>query len=258
MRVGVFQSIVTGLTAHQRISRLASLLASNQLDLIVCPELFMSGYNVGDQLRKLAEPRNAEFSTQIRKLAKSTKTAIVYGYPEQDGEKTFNAALCINTQGEIIANHRKLLSPPGFESSFFDPGNQITIFNLGGIKCAILICYDAEFPESVRSAAQAGARLVIVPTALFDNWGVVAEKVIPSRAFENGVWIAYANHAGMEGDLRYFGGSCIVNPIGQDSARADSNEALISAKIDVDAVEKAQARLPYLKNVHQLRDLLIQ
>lgn len=256
MRIGVFQSNASGLTPQQRLAKLASQLTAESIDLLICPELFMSGYDVGEQLPALAEAVNGQFGSLACRLARSTQTAIIYGYPEKKGRDLYNAAVCIDKHGDVIANHRKLLLPPGFEANYFQPGNKLTRFELNGIQCALLICFDAEFPETVRVAAESGAELIIIPTALTENWGVVAEKVMPARAFENGVWVAYANHAGSEGSMRYFGGSCIVNPVGQDVARAQAEQALIIAEINLDAVIKAQARLPYLKRVKQLRSLL--
>ena len=105
--------------------------------------------------------------------------------------------------------------------------------------------------------AQSGAQAVIVPTALGVNWGVVAEKLIPTRAFENGVWLVYANHSGIENGLKYYGGSCIVAPDGKDASRAKSKECLISSTIDTESVQDAQARLPYLKGVYELCKKLV-
>lgn len=113
---------------------------------------------------------------------------------------------------------------------------------------SILICYEVEFPEAVRIAAARGAEFVVVPTALVDQWGVVAERVVPARAFENGVWLAYANHAGHENGLDYLGGSKIVAPDGRIEADAGPQEELIVATIDPQRVKAAQQRLPYLRD----------
>ena len=132
----------------------------------------------------------------------------------------------------------------------------MTLFDYMGLKCAILICYDAEFPETLRKAAQMGVQLVIVPTALNVSWPIVADKVMPTRAFENGVWLAYANHSGIENGLEYYGHSCIVTPTGADAARAGLAEEILLAKIDAGAVKTAQKRLPYLKDVTCLNSVL--
>ena len=98
--------------------------------------------------------------------------------------------------------------------------------------------------------------MIIVPTALGADWAIVADKLIPTRAFENGVWLAYANHAGIENQLPYYGGSCIAAPNGSEAARAGVAEELIIANVDIESVQKAQARLPYLQGVKQLRSKL--
>lgn len=260
MKAGVFQCAGGGLTPAQRLEKLAAILEQqNQqhaLDLLVCPELFMSGYAVGDALPALAEPVDGDFARQIGELARQYDTAIVYGYPEQAGDSIYNSAACMASNGELLANHRKLMLPPGFEADYFTAASSPTLFDLNGLRCAILVCYDAEYPEAVRAMAQAGAQVVIVPTALVDSWPVVARKVMPARAFENGVWLLYANHAGIEGAASYLGESCIVAPDGQDAARAGSEECLIVAELDVERVLACQARLPYLQGQQVLRDKL--
>lgn len=253
MRAAVFQCAAGGQNTDQRLQRLEAAITDQQLDLVVCPELFMSGYDVGDAIIDSAESSNGPFANAVQEIAKTHATSFIYGYPELAEDGLYNSALCVDSTGEILANHRKLLLPPGFESRYFKPGQNLSLFDLHGLRCAMLVCYDVEYPESVRAAAEAGAELVIVPTALSENWGVVAHKMVPTRAFENGVWLIYANHAGIENNIAYFGGSCIVAPDGQDAARAGCEETLISAVIDLEAVAKAQARLPYLKEVSGLR-----
>ena len=256
MRAGIFQSAGGGLTPQERLTRLDTALAREPLDLVVCPELFLSGYNVGDAIAELAEPAGGALSQGLSEIARRHCTAIIFGYPERDGAKIYNSAACIDDQGAIVANHRKLLLPPGFETNYFEPGDGLTLFELNGVRCSILVCYDAEFPETVRAAAEAGAQVVLVPTALVDNWSSVARQLIPARAFENGVWLLYANHAGRENGSRYLGASCIVAPDGSDAARAGDGEEVIVADIDLQRVAAAQNRLPYLKDVQRLRSLL--
>lgn len=256
MKLAVFQSASGGLSVPERLTKLAEAITQADCDLMICPELYVSGYNVGDAVRHVAENKSADFIQEAAALAKSTKTALVFGYPELEDSTLYNAALFIDASGNACANHRKLAVPPGFEGDYFAAGNAMTLFDFMGMKCAILICYDAEFPETLRKAAHMGVELVIVPTALVVNWSVVADKVMPTRAFENGVWLAYANHAGAEGDMDYYGHSCIVTPTGEDAARAGFAQQIIAADIDAEAVKIAQNRLPYLRHVKQLKTVL--
>jgi len=256
MKAGIFQNAGHGLAPVERLERLEKAIAGQGLDVVVCPELFMSGYNVGEKIHQSAEWADGAFGQKAAALAKASGTAIVYGYPERSVEGCYNAAACVDRHGDLIANHRKLIIPPGNETGMFVQGRKLTIFDLEGVTCAILICYDAEFPETVRAACQAGAQVVFVPTALSDNWPSVALQLMPTRAFENGTWLLYANHGGDENDLNYMGSSCIVSPQGHDVARAGKNEELIWSNLDMAEVEKARQRLPYLTDVADFSDIL--
>jgi len=256
LRAGILQSDGAGLNSAERLTALAEAIADQQLDLVVCPELFMSGYNVGSHLHELAEPADGPFAQSVADLARQTRTAICYGYPERDGKTVYNSALVVSGTGAVLANHRKLAIPPGFEQDFFAPGSQLTGFELGAMKCALVICYDVEFPETVRAACMTGAQVVIIPTALGAQWDQVAHRVVPARAFENGCYALYANHAGSEGDITYAGASCIVGPDGRDVARASNQPQLITATLEASRVAAARQRLPYFADLVALRPKL--
>jgi predicted amidohydrolase len=110
----------------------------------------------------------------------------------------------------------------------------------------MLICFDAEFPELARQLALAGADIILVATALGDQWSWVAQQMMPTRGYENGVYFVYANYAGVENGLAYLGASFIGSPLGQVLARAGTEEALLIAKVQLEKVKAAQQRLPYL------------
>ncbi|MHA7828963.1 MAG: carbon-nitrogen hydrolase family protein [Roseovarius sp.] len=220
-------------------------LAPASPDIVVLPELFQCGYNVAARLSAAGETRDGAFAQAVAALARAQDTAIVYGCAERDGDALYNAALAFGRDGRMLGHHRKLLLPPGFEGEHFAPGEGSVLFGIGAFKVALLVCYDVEFPETVRHVAMAGADLVIVPTALSDQWPLVADKLVPVRAFENGVFLAYCNHSGTENGLTYHGGSCIVAPDGADLARAGAAPQSLSATLDHAAVARARARLPY-------------
>jgi predicted amidohydrolase len=253
MRAAIYQSALAGLSPAERLEKLTAVVESTDADLVLCPELFLSGYAVGDLLRRYAEPAEGPSAEAVSRIARLAQRAIVYGFPEQAGDHVFNAALAFGPDGALLAHHRKLAIPPGFERDHFTPGNGLTPFDLGGLRLGLLICYDAEFPEAVRATAEAGAQAILVPTALGAQWFVVAEHVIPSRAFENGVYVLYANHAGSEGAMTFLGASCIAGPDGRDLVRAGASEIVIAAALDGSAVARAQARLPYFRDLASLR-----
>lgn len=240
---------------QERFNWLAQILKDGQLqgaDILLLPELFLTGYNVGQKITDWAEPANGTYAQKIADLCVKHGIAIHYGFAETDGDKLFNAANCFGKDGTKLGSHRKLLLPPGFEGDHFDGAAKCAVFTLNGFSIGTLICYDAEFPENFRHVAKMGVDLVLVPTALAVQWAVVAHKLIPTRAFENGVYVCYANQSGTENGLEYLGGSCIVGPVGADIERAGAVPILLRATLHKEQIEAAQTRLPYLKDIQKL------
>ncbi|WP_135502530.1 carbon-nitrogen hydrolase family protein [Roseovarius aestuariivivens] len=253
MKLVVFQGDAAPVPPEKRLVALEQALIGHTLDLVLCPELFLTGYDAQADFAHRAEATDGPFARAIADLARRTCCAICYGYPERAGDRLYNSAALIGPSGDLIANHRKRLPSPGsFEVETFARGPAVTFADVNGWKIAILICYEVEFPESLRQAALGGAQLVLVPTALGADWGVVAEHVVPTRAFENGVWLAYADHAGSCGDLGFYGGSRIADPWGNVVAQTDRADTLITAHLSRDSVASAQSRLPYLRDCSSL------
>jgi 5-aminopentanamidase len=253
LRAAIYQYECRDESPTERLQRLDRMLDAHRskLDLIICPELFLSGYNVGDRIRQLAEPHDGPFARAAGELAKKHGTALIYGYPEQSGSVTYNAAACIDRDGRAIAHHRKLRLPNAFEKSYFTTGDAYTLFDLNGWSIAILVCYDVEFPEAVRACAARGAQLVVAPTALKKEWAFVARSMIPTRAFENRFFVAYANYCGREGTFEYLGESCFAGPDGGVIA-GGSTEALVVATLSADDITAARQALTYLDDSKQL------
>ena len=248
-RLSVAQSPGEFAGPAERLSWLREILPAireSGADLLLLPELFACGYNIADALETHAEPVSGPTVAAIADLARAFGLAIHFGFAERGDDGLYNAAACIGPDGALLCHQRKLAIPPGFERDHFLPGRGCQLFEFCGFKIATLICYDAEFAETVRHVAAQGAQLVLVPTALSDNWAWVAETMIPTRAYENGVFLAYANSAGTENGVTYLGASCIAAPNGTELARAGTAPEFLFADLDIELVRAAQQRLPYL------------
>ncbi len=249
MRLAVYQckSIGANPTARLESLRRAAAETAGSADVLVCPELFATGYNVGAAtVRRLAEPVDGPFNTAAAAIARDNGLALVYGYAERAGDDVFNAAVCLDRDGRRLANHRKLYMSGAYEEAAFAVGRRYTAFDVCGVRCGLLICFDVEFPESVRAMRRAGCDVVIVPTALVDRWEYLTRTMVPTRAIENNLFLVYANYVGSEGGLTYCGNSVIVGPDGLDLARGGAEEERIDAPIDVDRARAARLVLPYL------------
>jgi len=213
-------------------------------ELLVTPELFLTGYDIGDRVRELAR---ADLTTPVRELARRHGLALVVGLPEQSGGGCYNSACFVGPDGRILGHHRKTHLFGDLDRRYFTPGDRLTsLVDYGGLRIALLICYDAEFPENVRAAALAGADLVAVPTAQMEPYAFVADHVLRVRAWENQVYVVYANHDGAEGSLTYVGRSSVTAPSGEVLDRIGHGTGLVTADVDPRAVARARADNPYL------------
>lgn len=228
------------------MARVARDGAARGCGLVVFPELFASGYNIGDAVFDLAEPADGPTARALAAAAREAGVAILAGYPERAGERVYNAAMLIGPQGDRLANARKTHLFGAQEKRLFAPGETLTVARMGGSRIGILICYDVEFPEAVRALALQGAELVAVPTALMRPFDRVARWLLPVRAFENQLFVAYANRCGREGNLEYCGASCVIAPDGGELARAGLAEELLVAEIDPGAYAASRGDNPYL------------
>jgi predicted amidohydrolase len=251
MRVSVVQVDASLAGSENRFSWLETRVrqaAKESVDLVVFPELYLTGYNVAEALHRHAEPQDGPFAKRIQTLAKELGVAIAYGYPEREGEEVYNALILIDEQGRTLANHRKTVLPLGHEHDWFATGSGFSLFRFGGATVAMVICYECEFPEIVRNVALGGADVVVVATAGGKDWEQVPKFVIPSRAYENGVFMVYANYCGTENGHGFSGLSCIVDPYGADLARAGKAEAMISADLNLGLIAEARSQVPFLSD----------
>jgi predicted amidohydrolase len=250
MRVALYQCPPLPLDVTGNLQRLHQLaLEAKGADLLVLPEMFLTGYNIGvDAVSVLAEVYNGESAQQIARIAKTTGIAILYGYPERTGDgQIYNAVQLIDANGERLCNYRKTHLFGDLDRSMFSAGtDDFPIVELNGWKLGFLICYDLEFPENTRRLALAGAELILVPTANMTPFDFIADVTVRARAYENQCYVAYANYCGHEGDIQYCGQSSIAAPDGSRIAQAGLDEALIVGELDRQLMLDSRAANRYL------------
>lgn len=224
-----------------------------QVDLALCPELFATGYNIGQAVLDRAEPAHGRIAGALAHMARYRGIALHCGFAEREGGRIYNLVQCYGRDGVRMVSQRKLAIPPGMEREHYSAGQGCALFDFMGLKVASLICYDIEFVEPARHVAGLGAGLILVPTALGRQWGWVSRNMVPARAYENGVYVAYANHCGADNGLEFLGESFVAAPDGMELARAGQGEEVLIVEIDPERVKAAQARLPYVSECGDLQ-----
>ena len=204
-------------------------------DLLVCPELALSGYPPEDLL--LRPSFLAACQSEIDKLATETEgLAALVGFPRSEGVLYNAAALLRERQVAEIARKQVLPNYGVFDDKrYFEPGRTVMVTTLKDARIGVLICEDVWQPESVAADAQAGADLVIVINASPYDVAKQArrEAMLVARAKETGCAMAYLNMVGGQDEVVYDGASLLVNGDGSVAARAQAFvDALLWAEFD--------------------------
>jgi len=233
-----------------RIEALAEKASLQGSQVVAFHECSVTGYTFARHLSKKEMLAIAEIIPEgesVRKLvriAKKFNIAILAGLFEKDRKGTvYKAHICVDKNG-LIAKFRKLHP---FVNKWITPGDSFCVFDLYGWKCGILICYDNNIIENVRATTLLGADIIFMPhvtmctpstrpgagfvdpelwknretdpTSLrieFDGlkgreWLL---KWLPSRAYDNGVYVVFSNPIGMDDDQLKNGCSMIIDPFG--------------------------------------------
>ena len=223
--------------ALARLNDMATKAAAGGATLLITPEMATTGYNIGaEAVRAAAEPVGGPITTELAAIARRHGIAVLAGFPEQGADgRVRNAIHLVDSDGNALATYRKTHLYGAIDRAQFARGAELPQpVELGGWVFGLGICYDIEFPEFARVQALAGVDAILVPTANMEPFTGVPVRMVPARAEENEVYIAYANYVGAEGKVAYCGLSCVCGPDGADIARAGTGEELLFADLTKD------------------------
>ncbi|GAA2278192.1 MULTISPECIES: carbon-nitrogen hydrolase family protein [Kitasatospora] len=251
MRIACWQAAAGSPDVPQLLDRLreaAVRAAEAGAELLVAPEMTLGGYPLRPgTLAEVSEPVDGPLCAAVSVIAREAGIAIVHGWPEDTGSAVYNAARLVSPEGTTLAAYRKAHLFGEVDSSRFAPGDHgVVQADFGGLKVGLLVCYDVEFPEAVRAHALAGTQLLVVPTALMRPWEFVARTIVPARAFESQLYVAYTNWIGERLSLDFCGLTTVAAPDGTRQTLAEPVEGLLLAEVDPAVVAKARADTPYL------------
>lgn len=250
------------------IEKLAKRAAEEGSKVIAFHECSITGYTFArkltrEQMLDLAEfIPHGESVLKLTEIAKKQNIIILAGLFEKDADDNlFKAYVCVDKNG-LVAKYRKLHP---FINPYLTAGNEYCVFEIDGWKCGILICYDNNIIENVRATALLGANIIFMPhvtmctpstrpgagfvsPTLWENreadptslrlefdgmkgrdWLM---KWLPSRAYDNAVYVVFANPIGMDDDQLKNGCSMIIDPFGDVLAECRSfDDSLVTATI---------------------------
>ena len=219
------------------IERLLAQAARRRADAVLFPECATTGYACDFSRLRPAEVRSA--LAAVGRLAARCGVNVLVGSPVFGRGKLFNGLVVFNRRGEPVHCYAKCHLHE-MDRAWFTPGNAVALFEIDGVLATTVICHERRYPELVRLAVMAGARILFHPNAGMDSLAVSRRKRggkdgIAARAFENAIYYVFANSVGPQGGGKWSAGdSKIVAPDERVLALADNrSEAVIAADLDL-------------------------
>lgn len=203
-------------------------------DVIVLPETWNTGFFPKSNLQAYCDADGRQTQELMRGLAQQHRVNIVAGSVScLRGGNVYNTSYVFNRTGDCIATYDKthLFSPMG-ENLAYKPGNSLCTFEMDGIACGLLICYDIRFPELVRTLALQGIQILFVVSQWPQERMQHLHSLLTARAIENQMIVVCCNSCGKTEDTVFGGGSMVLDAMGACIELAGDREIILQAEIE--------------------------
>ncbi|MBQ7548189.1 MAG: carbon-nitrogen family hydrolase [Clostridia bacterium] len=207
-------------------------------DVILLPETWTSGYYPRVNLEDYCDRDGETLKNRFSALSRELKVNIVAGSIAniKDGG-IYNTSFIFDRGGNCVAEYDKThLFTPMDEHRYFEFGGRVVSFELDGVECGIIICYDLRFPELIRTLALRGIKVLFMVSQWPDKRVPHLLTLTKARAVENQMFVACCNSCGTAGDTVFGGNSQIIDPWGEVLCRAGSQEEVITADCDLSVI----------------------
>jgi predicted amidohydrolase len=223
-------------------------------ELVVFPELALSGYAVGQEVYRYALKASDDGFRTLLELSRDLP--MIVGFVERSARgRIYNAAALIDG-GKVVHLHRKVYLPsygPWEEGKIFARGKRLGVFHYRGFRMAIFVCYDFWFPSMIYLAACDDADVfVVIANSSLDSSGMnprAWDHLVRSPALLYGGYVVFCNRVGVEHGWSFWGGSTVIGPAGGSNVAAGMGEEIIFQTLEPKAVERARDALPLLRDL---------
>lgn len=214
-------------------------------DVIVLPETWNTGFMPEKIPTELYDENGKKTTKLMTKLSKKFGVNIVAGSIANRREEKFcNTSMIFGKSGECLAEYDKIhLFSPVNENKYFDAGNRIVTFKIDGILCGIIICYDIRFSELCTKLALENIQILFVVAQWPLNRMFHLNSLALARAIENQIFLVCCNSCGVAGDIKFGGGSKVIDPWGNIIGCANDNESIVSVDIDISMIQKCRSKI---------------
>lgn len=241
-RISLIQMDVAFAKPEENYSRVLDLMEKalkESPDILVLPETLNVGFFPKQGLSELADVDGKKTKEVFGKFARDNKVNIVAGsVANKKGDYIYNTLYVFDREGKVVCEYDKMHGfTPSDEHNYFKGGDQVLNFELDGIKCSCVICYDVRFPELIRTATLKGVDLMFIPA----QWPLVRKlhwvTLVKARAIENQMFVCAVNACGYAGTTKYGGNSLLIDPWGEEVCHLGTDEEIQTGEIDMEIIE---------------------
>lgn len=228
------------------LSRMVQLIeeigSSEKIDLIIFPELCLTGYECGVRFTELAEAIPGHITNVLGKKAAEFNLHVAFGMVERKRAESiiYNCAVLLGPDGQVVDKYHKV-HLWGEEKLAFRAGYRYPLLETEVGRLGLLLGWDLAFPEVARTYALKGAELLCVLANWEKDKAAEWSTYVAARAYENGIFVAAANRVGSEYTYTFAGQSAIIGPRGDVLVQiADEGESYGVARLDLDQARKVR------------------
>ena len=225
----------------------------NGAKLIVLPEVFSTGFCY-DNIEEISECSPYPTIEELSNFSKEHDCILIGSIigTKVDGKGSLlydNLGFCIES-GYLVGTYKKT-HPFGMEKSYFSSGDTILPIKLkkSDITIGLEICYELRFPEVARKLTLAGADILVTIAEFPDPKANTWKSLATSRAIENQIPHIACNRSGIDPYSSFFGGSMIVNALGEVKTEAGKDECIIMHDIDLDETKNIRKAVPIFEDL---------
>lgn len=257
MTVAVWQGNIKRGKISQKLEQVATIAgraATYQADVLIFPEAFLTEGQGRAGIRAAARALDEDVDAELARIARSNGVALLIGAHEEAAESIYNTANFYCPHWGRIGSYRKRALSENWEKANLARGQQPLALDYRGWKLGVLIGSDVAFPELVREVAHEGIDAVLITASGEVDQRKMTDLLLPVRAMENQIFLAYANRTGPQSGKQYAGASRIIAPDGKMLAQSpDEGPDMLVATLAKSEIAGARAEFCYLDEAQRMQ-----
>lgn len=235
--------------------------AGQGVDILLFPELSLTGYQVQDLVPEVAIRATADDPVFSAMLAASRRMDIMFGFIHEDRRQRFYIAAAYLSGGECLHIHHKVYLPTYAmfdEGRYFDQGEHVRAFDTRFGRVGMAICEDFWHVSTPYLLWMDGADMLLFHSASPSRGLDGSDRLSGSRWVELvnqaygsffTTYVVHCNRVGYEDGKNFWGGSSVVDPDGEFVLHGHYfDEVLLMQQIDLNQIHRARSRLPLLRD----------